>query len=263
MTHRLLLVIGILIPNAPLGHGQTPAAQPQFEVASIKAANPAAPRPGRLGAVPVVTSPGRLSARNAKLTELVRGAYALEDYQVSGGPAWIDSARFDVEAKSTDNANRDRLLLMLRTSLAARFKLAVHRETRELAIYALVVAKSGPKFHRLEADEAPCWPGCAGAPAKTDHLRQRDLPSLATFLTRLGSDKPVIDKTGLTGYFNLELDMSKIMETAQSGGGPPSNESIFDAAVSAIEDELGLKLTPTKAPVEILIIDHAEKPSGN
>jgi uncharacterized protein (TIGR03435 family) len=147
--------------------------------------------------------------------------------------------------------------------LAERFKLATHRETKELAVYALVVAKNGPKFHALKADEAPCWPACAGAPGKTDHLRQKDLAALAMFLTRLGSDKPVIDKTGLTGYFDLDLDMSKIIETAQSGGGPPTNESMFDAAVSAIQDELGLKLAPTKAPIEILVIDHAEKPSEN
>jgi uncharacterized protein (TIGR03435 family) len=261
MKHRI--AVGILMLQAALGYGQAPTAQPRFEVASIKASNPSAPHPGRLGAVQVVTSPGRLTARNAKLTELIKGAYALEDYQVSGGPGWIDSARFDVEAKSTDSTNRGRLLLMLRTLLAERFKLATHRETKELAIYALVVAKNGPKFHALKADEAPCWPGCAGTPGKTDHLRQKDLPSLATFLTRLGSDRPVIDKTGLTGYFELELDMSKIMETAQSGGGPPTNEGMFEAAVSAIQDELGLKLAPTKGPVEILVIDHAEKPSEN
>jgi uncharacterized protein (TIGR03435 family) len=197
------------------------------------------------------------------VTELIKGAYALEDYQVSGGPGWIDSAKFDVEAKSSDSANRDRLLPMLRTLLAERFKLTTHRETKELAIYALVAAKNGPKFHALKADEAPCWQGCAGAPVKTDRWRQKDLPSLATFLTRLGSDKPVIDKTGLTGYFSLELDMSKIMEAAQTGGGPPTNEGMFEAAVNAIQDELGLKLAPTKAPVEILVIDHVEKPSEN
>jgi uncharacterized protein (TIGR03435 family) len=101
-------------------------------VASIEAANPLAPRPGRFGAIPVVTSSGRLTARNAKLTELIKGAYAVEDDQVSGGPEWIDSARFDVEAKSSDRANRDQLLLMLRALLADRFKLAIRRETKEL-----------------------------------------------------------------------------------------------------------------------------------
>jgi uncharacterized protein (TIGR03435 family) len=242
---------------------QTLEVQPRFEVASIKPADPAAPRPGRLGAVQVVTGAGRLTARNAKLTELIKGAYTLEDYQVSGGPAWIDSARFDVDAKSASGAGRDQLLLMLRALLADRFKLAVHRETRELAIYALVVAKGGPKFRALNADEAACWPGCAASPGKTNHWRQRDLPSLATYLTRLGSDRPVIDKTGLAGHFALDLDIETIMQEAAQNGGPPANVSIFEATVNAIEDELGLKLTPTKAPIEILVIDHAEKPSAN
>jgi uncharacterized protein (TIGR03435 family) len=206
---------------------------------------------------------GCITARNAKLTELIKGAYAVEDYQVSGGPAWIDSARFDVEAKSSDRANRDQLLLMLRTLLADRFKLAVHRETKELAVYALVVAKGGPKFHALNADETSCWPGCAASPGKTNHLRQRDLPALATYLTRLGSDRPVIDKTGLTGYFALDLDMEKIMREAAQSGEPPTNGSIFEATVNDMQGELGLKLAPTKAPIEMLAIDHAEKPTEN
>jgi uncharacterized protein (TIGR03435 family) len=128
-------VIGILMLQASLTHAQTPAPRLQFEVASIKASDPSAPRPGRLGSVQVVTSPGRISARNAKLTELIKGAYDLEDYQVSGGPGWIDSARFDVEAKSTDSANRDRLLPMLRALLEERFKLAIHRETKDIIVY--------------------------------------------------------------------------------------------------------------------------------
>jgi uncharacterized protein (TIGR03435 family) len=73
----------------------------------------------------------------------------------------------------------------------------------------------------------------------------------------------VIDKTGLTGYFALDLDMEKIMKEAPQSGEPPSNGGIFEATVNAIQDELGLKLSPTKAPIEILVIDHAEKPTEN
>lgn len=265
MTHRVSrIVIGMLLFGTALSHGQTPAPHPHFEVASVKASNPDAPRPGRLSAIQVATSSGRLSARNAKLTDLIKGAYALEDYQISGGPAWIADARFDVEAKSTDGANRDKLLSMLQTLLAERFKLATHRETKELSIYALVVAKSGPKFHALTPYEAQCWQGCVGSPAKTNHWREKELPSLATYLTRLGAERPVIDKTGLTGYFGLDFDMAKVMEEAsQSVGGTPTNASIFDAMVNAVQDVLGLKLVLTKAPVEISVIDHAEKPSAN
>jgi uncharacterized protein (TIGR03435 family) len=168
----------------------------------------------------------------------------------------------DVEAKTSAGADRAQLLNMLQVLLAERFRLAVHRETKDIAVYALVVAKGGPKFHALSAKEAACWPACEGSPGKMNHLRQSDLPTLASYLTRLGSDLPVIDKTGLAGRFGLDLDMGKIMEAAQSGG-PPTNAGIYDATVNAMQDEPGLKLTPSKAPVEMLVIDRAEKPSEN
>jgi uncharacterized protein (TIGR03435 family) len=201
-----------------------------------------------------------LTARNATLKQLIRAAYALENYQISGGPGWIDSVRYDVDAKSTDGANRDRLLPMLRALLADRFQLTFHREKKELPVYNLVVAKGGPKFQALKTVAGP-------APGKTNHLRMKDLPSLATYLTRLSTDEPVFDKTGLKGQFDLDLDMSKIMEEAQQSGGEAGPDAmlarIFDATVNALQDELGLKLAPARAPVEIFVIDSAEKASAN
>jgi uncharacterized protein (TIGR03435 family) len=260
MISRRSLAIALALVASPIL-----AQPPRFDVASIKPADPSAPQRGRLSLVPIVTNPGRLTARNANLKELIQTAYSVEGYQVSGGPAWLVPARFDVEAKSSDTGNRSQLLLMLRALLNDRFKLAVHRETRDLAIYALTVAKNGPKFHALTTSETACWPGCADSPAKINRMRQRDLPSLATFLTRLGADKPVIDQTGLKGEFALELDMEKIMTTGAAAptDGPPTNEGIFEAIANAMPNELGLKLVAAKAPIEILVIDHAEKPSGN
>ena len=256
-----LIMIGLVGGPNSLAQTQTVPAPPlQFEVASIKAANPSAPRGGRLAAPPINTKPGLLTAPNATLKQLIRGAYTLENYQISGGPGWIDSAGFDVEAKSTDGANRDQFLLMLQALLADRFKLRFHREKKELAAYDLVVAKGGPKFHALK-------PGADSVPNKTDHMRLKDLPSLATFLTRLSSDEPVFDKTGLPGQFDLELDIGKIGEVASQGGeaaGPVEmRERMFEATVNAILDELGIKLVPTKTPIEIFVIDHAEKASAN
>ena len=264
----LAIPVAIGVINAPVIRAQSrPASTPQFEVASIKPSDPSAPPRGRLSiAVPVVTSPGRLTVRNANLKELINGAYVLEDYQVSGGPSWITSARFDVEAKATAAANRDQLLLMLRALLADRFKLAVHRETKELPIYALVVAKNGPKFHALTATEASCWPLCAGP--RTNHMPFKDLPALAAYLTRLGSSpaqpgRPVIDKTGLRGDFSIDVDMSKVFAILGRDGEPTTNESMYQATVSFVEDELGLRLESQKAPVDILVIDHVERPSEN
>jgi uncharacterized protein (TIGR03435 family) len=243
------------------------APSPRFEVASIRPSNPSAPHPGRLGAVQVVTTPGRLTARNASLKELIEGAYGVEDYQISGGPKWIASPGFDVEAKSDGPADRAQLLLMLQSSLADRFKLAVHRETREILVSALVAGKKGPNFRRLTPNEASCWPLCPGS-GKINHVRYRDLPSLAAYLTHLGSwpgwsGRPVIDRTGLSGDFDIDLDMSKIMAAATEESAPPTNASIYDATVTFIEDNLGLKLQPQKAPIAILVVDRVEKPSGN
>jgi uncharacterized protein (TIGR03435 family) len=233
---------------------------PRFEVASITPSNPSEPPLGRFAPVPVYISPGRLTAQSASLKELIKGAYALEDYQVIGGPGWIVAARFDVVGKASGGAASDQLLLMLRSLLADRFKLVVHRETKALAIYALVVAQNGPKFHAFK-------PGAEPAQGKLNHFRPPDLPFLARYLTRLGSGKPVIDQTGLTGDFDLDLDMDKIGREAASlsgaAGGPAILESMFEATVNALPDELGLKLVPTRANVVVLVIDHVEKPSEN
>ena len=260
LTARVLAICGLMLPLQCLAQTKT-AAAPQFEVASIKASDPSTTRPGRMGTVQIVTSPGRLTARSVYLKELIKAAYNLDDYQIFGGPDWIASARFDIEARSPGSATRGELLLMLRPLLAERFKLAGHHETKEIAIYALTVAKNGPKFKPLTASQASCWPGCADSPAKTNVMRQPDLPSLATFLTRLGSDRPVIDRTGLSGKFALEFDMSQILEEAGRSGG--TNGAMFEAAANAIQDKLGLKLIPAKAPIDIFVVDHAEKPSSN
>ena len=260
---RFTVLVGVALIVIAVGdrhaHAQSSDQKPlAFGVASVKAADAFAPRPGRLGSVNVVVTPGRLVARNATVKDLVRDAYSLDDYQVVGGSAWTSSARFDVEGKAA--GSREQMLLMLQTLLAERFKFTAHRASKELAVYALVLDKSGAKFHALEGAEQACYPMCLG-PAPLNRLRQRDLPSLAHYLTRLGADRPVIDKTGLTGTFKIELDLPKIMGAAIEGGGPPSNENVFRATVDAVQDELGLRLAATKSPLDVLVIDHVEKPT--
>jgi uncharacterized protein (TIGR03435 family) len=203
-------------------------------------------------------TPGRLIARSASAKDLIRDAYSLDDYQVFGGPRWISSERFDVEAKGV--GNREQLLSMLKTLLKERLKFAAHHESKALDVYALVVDKGGPKFRALDASEQECYPMCR-EPAPLNRLRRRDVPSLARYLTRLGADKPVIDRTGLTGSFKIELDVQRIMGAAIESGGPPSNENIYRATVDAIQDELGLRLRSVRSPVDVLVIDHVEHPT--
>lgn len=239
------------IPNAKA------IAAPQFDVASIKPANRSA-QPGRAAMAlrPTVnTGPEGLSSRSATVKDLIAAAYGIETYQIWGGPAWLDSDRFEVVAKSDKPANRQQLLLMLRPLLKDRCKLAMHTETKEMRVYALTASKKltlpTPK------------PGEDAKPV-LNHLRQGwDMPTLAHFLTRFGADMPVIDKTGLPNEFRLDLDVNDVIRTAQVDDSGPTNESMFDATVEIIKRQTGLELIRTKAPIEVVVIDHVDRPSPN
>jgi uncharacterized protein (TIGR03435 family) len=222
------------------------APTPQFEVASIKPADPAAGG-SRYG---MRTSPGLLSAPAFTLRGLVGAAYAVKGYQIAGGPGWIASAQFELEAKSANPASREQLMLMLRSLLADRFKLALHEETRDLPVYALVVAKNGPKLRTESASDKRM-------------LRLMSLPALVDYLNMF-APRPVIDKTGLTWNFPFDLHTGEIdAAAADDAGGTPSMLDTFQATLNALEDQLGLKLMPTKAPIQVLVIDGAERPSEN
>lgn len=256
-TSLLLVLLTGVAPVAQALQAK-PDAAPQFEVATIKQSK--APPPGRLARFLVVTPPGRLKVTNATLKDLIAGAYSMENYQVTGGPAWIDSTRFDVEGKATGNATREQRLLMLRSLLAERFKLALHRESKELAVYALEVGKKPPKLRPLKDGE--CWGVCDGKPSPLNHMRESDIPALAAFVMRMGSDKPVVDRTGLKGNFAIDLDMSKVYEIAAQDGNP-TNTAMYDALTVVLQDTLGLKLVSTKTQVDVFAIDHAEKVTEN
>jgi len=226
-------------------------AQTKFEVASVKPADPSAPRGGRFAPPPMSTTPGLLTARSATLKQLVQVAYELEDYQLSGNSGWIDTARFDVEARAAGHADRAELLVVLRGLLTDRFGLVFHREKKAMAVYALTVAKSGPRFHAVTPGvELPL----------SDRFRPGTMPSLARYLTHLGSDMPVIDQTGLTGDFDLALDVGKILMEVNQDGMHAS--AMFEPTVEALQ-EAGLQVVRTKVPIEVIVIDHAEKPSAN
>jgi bla regulator protein BlaR1 len=234
-----------------------PASTARFEVASIKPAAPGA-RPGRLAyaayGARINTDPGLLSIQSISLKDLIAAAYGIETYQISGGPAWVDSDQFEVNAKSASPASREELLRMLPSLLSDRFRLEFHTETKKSPAYALTVAQTG-KLQRIPSGEE----------SKPGFMRPNsDMPSLARYLTRSGADMPVIDKTGLTGQFKLDLDNEKIMQVAVDiSGAPPSNEGIYRGTVEFIERQWGLKLVPTNAPVEVLVIDRVNRSSAN
>jgi bla regulator protein blaR1 len=212
---------------------------------------------------------GELIATGVTLKLLIMEAYGVRAYQVSGGPGWIGSDRWDIQAKPEGVQGRLSSAqhgLMLRALLEDRFQLKVHRETREIPVYALVIGKNGAK---LTAPADPAARGGKAAPGAWD-LRNTTIPALTAQLSRQLS-RTVIDKTGLNDRYDVKLDWTP--ERGEGGaetlGLPPSLDAPAPTASSgpsiftAIQEQLGLKLESAKGPVEIVVIDRAEKPSAN
>src|SRR5580693_2139885 len=197
-----------------LGAFGQPAALPEFEAVSIK--------PNKSGEVRANFHPspgGRLNATNVTAKALVEWAYGVRDFQLSGEPGWADSERFDVAAKSDGNPRYDflkpELETMFRSVLADRFKLTVHRETKELPVYSLVVAKNGPKIHSVDEGDCPEVPTpqnpCRSLRSNQfGQLTGQKAPMAALALVLVGFvRREVFDKTGLQGSFSYTLDWAK------------------------------------------------------
>jgi uncharacterized protein (TIGR03435 family) len=202
-------------------------------------------------------------AKNVMVVLLIRDAYNLTKLdQISGLPGWAADARFDLEAKmDEDTASAFAKLphdrqwqqrqLMLQAALADRFKLRVHRETSLRPVYALVVAKGGSKLKPSEGSEG--WWSWSG-PAIVVHAEPVSM--LAMCLSKLPEiDRIVIDKTSLTGDYDVDLKWTRDDEPAQSDAAP--------AIFTAIEEQLGLKLEPARGPVDVIVVDHIDRPTEN
>jgi len=226
-----------------------------FEVASVKPAALDATGPTRSIQL---FMPNSLRLTNITLKTLIQTAYGAQDYQISGTSGWMDSNAYDVEAKSATTKTREQTLMMLQALLADRFKLKVHRATQEGNIYALTVAKSGLKI-KLAADPA----GGARGRANGRLIGKRSMPQLATLLSGI-LRRPVLDQTGLSGVYEFTLEWTpEVGQTGPDATPPapanPGAPSIF----TAVQEQLGLKLDAAKAPVEVIAVDNAEKPSEN
>ena len=228
--------------------GSGGAAAQTFDVASIRAA-----QPGR-DSVEVV--PGSVTMRNLRMTACIRWAYGVQDFQISG-PGWLNEARFDIVAKAGTQAPEADLRKMMQALLADRFKLVVHRETKEMTALILTVGKNGHKLKPTDVEGSPSFQtGKLNLTGKGATIAQ-----LTEFLSR-ELRQPVVDKTGLTGRFDYFLDINayvteEIRKTETPNGGPPAEAPSIIA--QAIQAQLGLKIEPHKAPVEMLVIDSIEK----
>lgn len=242
------------------------AQSPEFEVASIKPSPAAA-----TGRWIRMTSAQQFAANNHTLKTLIAAAYNLNPRAISGGPAWVDSEHFDIVAKTPGEPppNLDQQMAMLRKLLADRFQLTFHREQKELRVYALTVAKGGPKLTEstVAPDAAPEGPPALIFVVSPLQVRlpakHATMGELASVLQRAALDYPVLDRTGLSARYDFDLEFAPD-ETVFGGAlGKGAEDSATPGLLAAITQQLGLKLEATKGMVDAFVIDRAERPSGN
>jgi bla regulator protein blaR1 len=294
----LLAAIGIAAIGLPLAFGllnttpsraqsQAPdskAAAHVYEVASIK------PNKSGNNMVRFMTKPDGFSATGATLHMLIENAYDVRYFQITGAPSWFKSEKYDIEAKMdgsvaeevrklSDDQREAETRRMLQALLADRFQLKLHGDSRDLPVYALVIAKTGLKLHEATSGDTypngfkgPDGGGGAGmmfmegngGPVRGQGIAIANLVHLLS--QQLG--RTVLDKTGLTGRYDFTLQWTPDESQGPPGGPPgignaPPPDSSGPSIFTAIQEQLGLKLESQKGPVEILVIDHAEKPSAN
>jgi uncharacterized protein (TIGR03435 family) len=203
--------------------------------------------------------------RNLALRRMILIAWDLQDYQLAGDPAWVDSEHYDVQAKADAAASVQEMEQpMLRALLEDRFRLRVHREKRELPIYELAVAGGGAKLQRSR--EGSCTDLC-GFHLTTDGLNRTldgkgvTMEMLAGNLSRSYNSslgRNVVDKTGLTGTFDMQLTW-----TIEPLNADPAADLAAPSIRGALQEQLGLRLEAAKGLVDVLVVDHIEKPSAN
>jgi len=255
------------IPEAPPPPTPMAAdAKPGFEVATIKPSDPA--RPGKLFTVrgqEVITI-------NTTLSDLITMAYDLHLRQVTGGPAWLESDKYDITGKPEvpGQPNVAQIKIMLQKLLADRFQLKFHREKKELGVYAITVVKTGAKITKSQADpnSLPALFFGRGAPGTTFNVRNATIAEVASVLQGSVLDKPVVDQSGLTEKYDFLLKFTPDPGQMAGFGGPPPPAAAdsLDAPpdiLTAFQQQLGLKLENTKAQVDVVVIDRVEKPPEN
>ena len=271
----LLLAATIFIVPA---HAQTPDPKlPAFDVTSVK------PNKSGDGMFRSMYSPGGIEITNTPILFVIRQAFNLfnsNDDQITGLPDWAKSERYDIRAKVSEAdlpaykaLTREQRALMLQALLADRFKMVAHTETRELPIYALVVAKGGPKLH--EANPGDTYPnglhgpdGKGGGPGmmrmSPTSIEGQAIPisQLLGLLTQ-NTGRTVLDKTGLTGKYDISLHWTPDEPAMLNGAPAPPSDASGPSLFTALQEQLGLKLESQKGPVPGVVIDHLERPTEN
>jgi uncharacterized protein (TIGR03435 family) len=200
-------------------------------------------------------TPGTLHMRDVTVDTCIKWAYNVQEAQVAG-PDSLRAERYDIQAKADGPANEEQMRLMLRQLLADRFKLTFHRETRVMRAYALTVVRGGHKMH----ESAPDTPPSRENTAISTIAKSISMVEFANFLAD-AVETPVVDQTNLKGRYDFVLDFTPYLPVLDR---PLELHDFLEALQAALERELGLKLERlNKTPVEVLVVDHVEKPSEN
>ena len=242
---RRVLVCSVALMAAALAHGE---ALPSFEAATVK------PNLAGTGGNNIGASAETLTMRNVTLAICLKFAYNVQDSQILG-PLSLRTERYDIVGKAAGAvSDQGQFRLMMQSLWAERFHLVVHRENRETSVYALVVGKSGPKFQKSVGEGRPMLVGKGTLVAQFATMKM-----LADFLSGPMQVR-VLDMTGLEGQYDFKFDL---MAFALTDPGPGQEPDVAGMVLSGLEPQLGLKLESRKAPVEMLVVDHLEKPSEN
>ena len=248
--------------------------RPVFDAASIRPVErPVGPfLPGSRPVCPVIgcggpgtASPERITFSYASLKNLVRVAYDVMSAHQLEAPAWMDSVTFDVVVNVPPGATRAQANVMLQNLLADRFQLKVHRSTRDLPVYALVIARNGQKLKvAADAPNAPRPRGTLWSGGRKKY--EFNSWTMARFANTLESDvdRPVIDMTGLPGSYDLRLEFAETRSTLPAALGPGSPDPQAPELFTALTEQLGLRLESRRGPVEVLVVDSAlRQPTDN
>jgi uncharacterized protein (TIGR03435 family) len=262
---------------------QAPAPAPTFDVSSVKPNKDGGPSSVR------VTPGGMLSVTNNTLRNIIRNAWNITNDQIVGGPEWIDTERFDITAKASKPFGQDEARAMLQALLAERFGLATHHETRELPVYLLVLARKdgalGPQMKKADVDCAALFAAVTAGGKMPERLPNGNLPcgisvranqgqglvtgngvameQLARNLVG-GVGRIVVDRTGLAGYYDINLTFAADGPPPAPGApAGPAPDSTGPSLFTAMQEQLGLKLDPGRAPISVLVIDHVQRPAAD
>jgi uncharacterized protein (TIGR03435 family) len=219
------------------------------------------------------------------LKTLIESAYQVQGARIAGGPAWLGTDRYDIVARGAATASKQQVWLMLRSLLADRFKLGLRNESRELPVYSLEVAKNGPRL--TSGNDSGCESASTFTPSSGPVSLLRPCGDVGMLWGPQGGyiwgqkvsisgiaealsgfvNRPVVDRTGLTGAFDLELKWTpegyKPFAAESEAGRPVEATEPGPSIFTAVQEQLGLKLVSARAPVDVIVIDHAEKPDAN